>query len=70
MIAAKFQRMLLFLAVDHYRSCPRNTIIGMGYMVMKEKYLQRIIGAVLRLLQSEPHASSTAPIHVSIYKGK
>nr|DAW39484.1 MAG TPA: hypothetical protein [Bacteriophage sp.] len=28
--------MLLFLAVHHYRSCPRNTIIGVGYMVMKE----------------------------------
>ena len=43
----------------------------MGYMVMKEKYLQRIIGAVLRLLHSEHHASSTAPIHVNcIYNGQ
>nr|DAF12036.1 MAG TPA: hypothetical protein [Caudoviricetes sp.] len=40
-------------------------------LVMKENNIQRIIGAVLRLLHSEPHASSTTPICVNcIYKGK
>ena len=37
----------------------------------KKNNIQRIIGAVLRLLHSEPNASSTTPICVNcIYKGK
>nr|DAH70445.1 MAG TPA: hypothetical protein [Caudoviricetes sp.] len=49
---------------EHYHRCGLH-----GYE--RKLTSKKIIGAVLRLLHSEHHASSTTPIHVNcIYKGK